>query len=171
MWPDGPWNKEPDRVQFEHEGLPCLLIRNELGAWCGYVGVYIDSPLFGICDSEIELPSHCEVNSFESSVEREDKLWLELPLPEDVPIDVNNIEEAIDNHVRVPLRVWFFGFDCCHYRDLVPGMGVLTKGIDKHMRGVYRDYKYVVQVCKDMAEAIRLIEHGLRNKARGLAVS
>ena len=176
MWEDGPWNKEPDRVQWEHVGLPCLLIRNDLGAWCGYVGVYIESLLFGVTD--IEIPSaHWDVNSFESSIYN-DRLWLESPPPVDAPIDLDNIEEAIENHVRVSLRVWFFGFDCCHAGDLAPGMYAMYRQI-KQMNGhifagernvTYKDYAYVTRTCEQMAAEIREIEQRLRNKARGLEI-
>ncbi len=30
-WGRGPWDAEPDRVEFEHTGLPCLLRRNRSG--------------------------------------------------------------------------------------------------------------------------------------------
>ena len=35
----GPWDTEPDRAEFEHAGLPCMLKRNSSGAWCGYVHI------------------------------------------------------------------------------------------------------------------------------------
>jgi hypothetical protein len=39
-WPAGPWLDEPDREEFEHKGLPCILARSPVtGAWCGYVGL------------------------------------------------------------------------------------------------------------------------------------
>lgn len=40
-WPLGPWMNEPDKIQWQDEatGLPCLIVRNRLGALCGYVGV------------------------------------------------------------------------------------------------------------------------------------
>lgn len=49
-WPDGPWKDEPDKVQWPDEstGLPCLIVRNDCGAWCGYVGVPDSHPLFGV---------------------------------------------------------------------------------------------------------------------------
>jgi hypothetical protein len=40
-WPRGPWDAEPDKVQWQDEatGLPCLIVRNGSGSLCGYVGV------------------------------------------------------------------------------------------------------------------------------------
>lgn len=47
-WGSGPWDQEPDKVQWKDEqtGLPCLMVRNHGGAWCGYVGVSEGHPLF-----------------------------------------------------------------------------------------------------------------------------
>ena len=48
-WPDGPWNGEPDKVQWQDQqtGMPCLAVRHpESGHWCGYVGVDPDHPHF-----------------------------------------------------------------------------------------------------------------------------
>lgn len=34
-WGPGPWQDEPDRVEWEHAGLPCLMVRSrDLGQWC-----------------------------------------------------------------------------------------------------------------------------------------
>lgn len=49
LWGDGPWQQEPDRLEFEHAGLPCILNRAPVtGAWCGYVGVPPGHKLYGI---------------------------------------------------------------------------------------------------------------------------
>lgn len=36
-WGDGPWQHEPDKMQYEDPdtGLPCLIVRNAVGALCG----------------------------------------------------------------------------------------------------------------------------------------
>ena len=47
-WGDGPWQQEPDRVEFRHPGLPCLLVRHpRLGVWCGYAAVPPGHALYG----------------------------------------------------------------------------------------------------------------------------
>lgn len=43
-WPRGPWDIEPDLLQFTSFGLPCVIIRTGLGHLCGYVGVLPDHP-------------------------------------------------------------------------------------------------------------------------------
>lgn len=47
-WGPGPWQDEPDHVEFEHAGLPCILHRNKhvTGAWCGYAVVTPGHPLY-----------------------------------------------------------------------------------------------------------------------------
>lgn len=39
-WPAGPWDDEPDKAQWKtRAGLPALVVRNQVGALCGDVGV------------------------------------------------------------------------------------------------------------------------------------
>lgn len=56
-WPRGPWNNEPDKIQFEdpETKLPCLIVRNGAGALCGYVGVSRGHPFFEIGYSDCSL--------------------------------------------------------------------------------------------------------------------
>ena len=52
-WGLGPWNDEPDKVQFmTAAGLPGLILRGPVGALCGYVGVLPNHPLHGIAYNE-----------------------------------------------------------------------------------------------------------------------
>jgi hypothetical protein len=45
-WARGEWDSEPDRVDFEHEGYRCRVVRNcETGTLCGYVELPADFPL------------------------------------------------------------------------------------------------------------------------------
>lgn len=49
LWARGPWDGEPDKRQWTDEatGLPCLIVRGNSGALCGYVGVRKDHPAYG----------------------------------------------------------------------------------------------------------------------------
>lgn len=60
-WADGPWMGEPDKMQWQDEatGLPCLIVRNNGGALCGYVGVPSTHPWHGINYSGCVLPDGC----------------------------------------------------------------------------------------------------------------
>lgn len=54
-WGAGPWDIEPDKMQWRDEatGLPCLIVRNHGGAWCGYVGVADGHPLYRVGYSDV----------------------------------------------------------------------------------------------------------------------
>jgi hypothetical protein len=49
-WGPGAWQDEPDKMQWPDEatGLPCLIVRNRLGALCGYVGVPETHAAYGL---------------------------------------------------------------------------------------------------------------------------
>jgi hypothetical protein len=61
-WPSGPWDGEPDKVQWvdADTGLDCLMVRNGGGAWCGYVGVAEGHRFFGIDYSQCAQQPPCE---------------------------------------------------------------------------------------------------------------
>lgn len=44
-WYSGPWDDEPDMLEWQAHGLECCLLRNGSGAWCGYVGVRQSHPV------------------------------------------------------------------------------------------------------------------------------
>ena len=48
-WARGPWVSEPDKKQWPDPttGLPCLILRNLAGVFCGYVGVHSGHALYG----------------------------------------------------------------------------------------------------------------------------
>lgn len=58
-WGDGPWQSEPDLVEFEHAGFKCFLKRTmHLGAWCGYVAVPPGHPWEGQRYDDVEADVH-----------------------------------------------------------------------------------------------------------------
>src|SRR4051794_8253554 len=62
-WGDGPWQDEPDRVDFVHAGLACFVRRHPLyGHLCGYVGIPREHPLYGKPYEECSLDAHGGVN-------------------------------------------------------------------------------------------------------------
>jgi hypothetical protein len=130
-WPVGPWQDEPDKKQWPDQatGLPCLIVRNSLGALCGYVGVAEGHPLFEKHYDETDLECHggptfssfCHPGAEESNI-------CHRPDPGE------------------PDHVWWFGFDCAHCDDLIPNMRTRV------FRGdVYRDFRYVEAQCVKLA--------------------
>jgi hypothetical protein len=58
-WGEGEWQREPDKKQWQdaETGLPCLIVRNNGGALCGYVGVPPGHPWHGKDYSDCTLPT------------------------------------------------------------------------------------------------------------------
>lgn len=102
-WRDGPWSSEPDRVEWRAHGLACLIVRNDSGALCGYVGVPPGHPWHGrdYCDDELD---GVEVHG-----------GLTYASPCSGPIC--HVARAGE-----PADVWWLGFDCIHAGDYAPGL-------------------------------------------------
>src|SRR5260370_13368695 len=100
-WGPGPWDDEPDRVEWRSQGFPCLMVRSPMGSWCGYVGVswthpwfhrHYDSVYGHTAHGGLTYAASCSDNPFVCHV----------PAPGE------------------PKRIWWVGFDCAHFGDLVP---------------------------------------------------
>ena len=155
-WPEGPWTYEPDRVDFEHLGLPCLALRNSMGGWCGYVGVPPGHPMhrfeYNQCLQSCEEP-YCE-HSPDCLVSAHGGLTY------------SGACSGVICHVPKPGEpddVWWFGFDCGHSGDLLPSMIRLQRRVEKEMdihleyvlRETYRDLPYVEQEIRQLAEQLK----------------
>ena len=110
-WGPGPWDDEPDKVQYEdpETGLPCLIVRNRQGALCGYVGVSPEHPYFKVEFQDVpDLDVHGGSLSY-SNVCMEN-------MPEDC--GVCHIPGPEDSD-----EVWWLGFDTAHGFDYTPTFG------------------------------------------------
>ena len=127
----GPWDDEPDHVEFEAHGFPCVIRRHvSFGTLCGYVGVREDHPLFAQGKRGCPLPAHGGVT------------WA-----------------GRGRRANLANGLWWFGFDTCHAWDLVPGF--LGTGLLEHFANdkcVYRDLAYCRRECEQMAEALSKIK-------------
>ena len=146
-WGPGPWQTEPDRVEFKHAGLPCLLRRGPLGAWCGYVAVPPGHPCHGRATNDLDLSVHGGVTYASLCSE-----------------EVCHVPEPGE-----PDDVWWVGFDLSHARDYVPAMAVHAT-IDEHLaallpdlarqlaelhdRRAYRDLAYARGQVEQLAEQL-----------------
>lgn len=157
----GPWSNEPNRLEFEEYGLPCLMHRNPLGAWCGYVAVPPGHPYYGKKGNDLEVhggvtyADYCSGHVCHTPKEGQ------------------------------PDNVWWFGFDCAHCWDLVPWMvaqklklkwPVLDEAGTVYVSSpnaeldeleaearlfahdVYRDVEYVKGQCRYLAEQLKEAE-------------
>jgi hypothetical protein len=122
-WGDGPWQGEPDRVEWHDEatGLPCLLKRSHMGAWCGYAGVPPGHPWHGLHYDDIPAYAYHGLTYADRCQE-----------------DGRPMRERICHVPRPgePDAVWWLGFDCEHGDDYVPkmeasGYGWASFGIER----------------------------------------
>lgn len=145
-WGPGPWQQEPDRVDFVHAGIACFAKRHQtFGSWCGYVGVPREHPLYGVGYEEVSLDVHGGVN-YSAKCDPEAGIC-HVPEP------------------GMPDDVWWFGFECAHWLDLTPGhdasMRQLMRDLDiepprepRILRSHYRDLPYVRRQIEGLAEQL-----------------
>lgn len=133
MWGDGPWQTEPDRVDFEHAGLPCLLLRNHAGTWCGYAAVPPGHPLHGKGYDDLDVEVHGGLTYASACRDR----ICHVPKPGE------------------PDDVWWFGFDCGHYRDFSPGIDALLRSIRSRSQDEHYDHATAVAAQNRLVEVYR----------------
>jgi len=118
---------EPDFHNSCAHGLSIFMRRNGSKAWCGYVAVPPDHPLYNHEDyMELTLSVHGGIT------------WSADYLPGEHP-DGN----------------WYFGFDCAHSGDLSPRDVMFSfSGYPYTLDGVYRDFHYVENECRRLASQL-----------------
>jgi len=136
-----PWRDEPNRVAWRDAatGLQCLILRGPLGALNGYVRVPRDHPLHG---------KRCGQRRVERGLVVHGGLTFSGCL-----------------RTRSMKRGHWFGFDCAHWRDLVPGLIELRAGLPEELAEmlaqnqgapleVYRPVSYVRDECTALAQQL-----------------
>lgn len=128
--PPGPWHDEPDRVEFEHEGFTCLLLRGG-SSWSGYVAVPPGHPWHGKSYGDVRVPS----------TDDNEHGWI------DVHGGLTYSDKCSGNicHVAKPGEpddVWWLGFDCNHSGDL-SAWDLLQGDRDRHNGYWFESYKDV----------------------------
>jgi hypothetical protein len=122
---DGPWTSEPDEVQFEASGYPCLLLRGPMHHWCGYVAVPPGHPAHGRHFNDLdELLVHGGVTYSEAA-------------------------HPLISHPGAPEGAWYIGFDCGHAGDLEPG----GLGIERELAAAGRAARAAVLIVVGPQEA------------------
>lgn len=142
-WPSGPWLEEPDKRQWQdpETGLPCLIVRNPIGALCGYVGVAEGHPLFGLDYMRVYVNVHGGL-TFSGACQ-----------------ESSPAESSICHVVAGDEKVWWLGFDTAHLGDLIPGMPN-HRWWDEY----YRDLRYVEMQVKSLAKQIAKKEYGVSDE-------
>ena len=123
------WLDEPDKAEFEHAGLKCLILRHyELGHLCGYVAV----PKGHLCYG---------------------KDYDHIPYDDLFPVEVHGgltFSREGDGDTW-PKGYWWLGFDCAHAWDCVPYMPL-------ELGGTYKNFRYVRRETEDLAEKVVTLE-------------
>lgn len=134
LLPDGPWNNEPDHVEFEHNGMPCILHRGPAGAWCGYVAVPPGHQWHG---KDYDAPD-VDVHGGLTYAEKCQGAVCHVAKPGE------------------PEDVWWLGFDCNHSGDLSACDLIELRGQTSRPEGYwtahYRTVEYVRRQTELLAE-------------------
>jgi len=135
-WPKGPWDDEKidKKVWKDPEtSLDCMIHRGSTGAWCGYVGVPKGHKFFGNnYDDHYDLNCHGGL-TFSDSCHGMDEEGRGICHPADE-----------GEHV------WWFGFDCAHSFDVIPGYLSHYSSSDDE----YRDAQYVMEEVTNLAKQL-----------------
>ena len=129
-WGEGPWQDEPDRIEWREGGYPCLMARVAYsGAWCGYVAVPPGHPWHGKDRGDVDMEIHGEftyAGPCRGHV---------CHVPKDGESD----------------DVWWLGFDCAHFGDFVPSAFFVSPF---SLTESYKDLYYVRRECQSLAEQL-----------------
>jgi len=135
-WGPGPWQDEPDRLEWRHaSGLACLIVRAHTGSLCGYVGCPEGHPWFGKDYGAPEL----------GAIEAHGGLTYADACQGDIC------------HEPMPGEgeVWWLGFDCAHYMDRSPAMEARLRALGTDLLSSFGHYRTIAYV---RAEVERLAE-------------
>ena len=124
----GPWDSEPDHLEFEAHGFACTITRHSShGHLCGYVDIPSGHPWNGV--------HYGALHEYHKNLQVHGGLtWSDWRAP--------STEDSL------PGGAWRIGFDCSHHGDLSPG---LTFG-SRIEYEEYRDINYVRAECEDLAK-------------------
>lgn len=133
-WAPGPWDTEPDRIEWRSHGMPALMVRNHVGAWCGYVGLAPGHPAHGKGYDEVDVEAHGGLTYAARCAGHI------CHVPRDGESD----------------EVWWLGFDTAHSWDYVPSLAryMLTLYPDPTGITTYRDVAYVRAEVERLAEQL-----------------
>ena len=147
-WGFGPWQDEPDKKQwFDKEtGYPCLIVRNDFGALCGYVGIPEDHPFYN--------KGYDEVYDAGENIEVHGGLTFA-----DFCHNTGDEKRAIC-HIGDD-KPWWFGFDCAHYGDIAPKIDNemrkhgISSFVDDFWHYSYKDFSYVTAEVERLAKQLK----------------
>ena len=132
-WGPGPWQTEPDRIDWINSGFSCMALRNGFGVWCGYVGVPKSHPDYGASRDDVGVYVY-------GGLTYANECWRHIchvPAP------------------GMPDKVWWFGFDCAHGLDFIPSTNILRAHINLQDDLVYRDADFIKAETNRLAAQLK----------------
>lgn len=181
---EGEWDREPDKIEWTDKktGLPCLIVRNRLGALCGYVGVGEKHPFYKVeyhtCSIKNPIKKYL-VHFFDRHRHHSvlSRLKGEIAYCDHTP------ETFMDVHGGLTFsgpcqedreqgichsgtdKVWWFGFDCAHGGDLIPSIETLRKNhpgfasmsASIFLTDTYKNISYVKKQVKKLAQQLHQV--------------
>jgi hypothetical protein len=136
-WPAGPWDDEPDWLQWPEEqtGFVCLILRSpRMGYLCGYVGVPRGAPAWGLEDREAR----------RRGVECHGDVTYSDDRP---PCEAGSS--------LLPPGLWWLGFHCSNASDAFPGLDGIGMGIPGME---YRALGHVRAECEGLARQLAALK-------------
>ena len=130
--------------QFEHKGFRCVIVMQDLGHRCGYVGIpaSMNHPLFGVdCD----------------------RLGSSFGLYLEVHGGLTYSSGEPDYPIANEQNWWWFGFDCGHAGDAPeiekikdPRLKAMYSGLKRPL-GKVRTLDYCVEECMKLANQLQVV--------------
>lgn len=138
-WAEGEWQQEPDRIEWVYLGLPCLIVRQDPGFLCGYVGIPPTHPYYGKDWTNNELSCiqvHGKITFSKASQQSDDpKAVCQQLLP------------ITDNY-------WWVGFDCTHNEDISP----IIVNILNYRDATYKNLEFVKNQVEYLAQQLNTLK-------------
>lgn len=145
-----PWEHEPDSMEWVDAatGLECRIVRGPVGALCGYVGVPIDHPAYGLGydpDPDLHWPVYGLGEAIHTIQVHGGLTYADKWCPK------------AEGKGAVLTDLWWFGFDCAHAGDHCPHIDEHPSIVSRFIN-TYRDIDYVKEQCRLLALQLREIE-------------
>lgn len=142
---DDPWNNEENKYSFYYKGCLCLILRNHLGALCGYVGVnstnvfyQTEPPMDLIVYGNITYAGYGDTEPIGSP-------WFQRPIAD-----------------AEGKTLWWVGFTCSYSDDFCPALAENIKHrvapdapyLPASMGGVAGEYKDIFFVINELVNLV-----------------
>lgn len=162
-WRSGEWTQEPDKIQWidKKSELPCVILRHSSrGHLCGYVGISPNHPFYSAGYSSCGY-SECEENWCDLAPERVINVRGGLTFSgssTDLNTEERNAQDGfgiswLNEDGSLMENIQWFGFDCAHGWDVLPGMSRFDFDLGGTKRS-YKNIRYLMKECTRLAHQL-----------------